>query len=172
MERGITFAVRPMQLRKNLPAVIEDAEWNLSLRLRWLAKRLWEDVEADRSRFEDDYRRNRAHQRGERALPASTSDPWFRPAGLYRNLAAIGNGAAFRRGRDFAAWVGVVPRQYSTGGKQKLFGISKRGNIIECPESDSPLRGRIHLRRQSFRSTSNLWQSGGDHTLWPIDLGY
>jgi transposase len=44
-------------------------------------------------------------------------------------VAAIGNGAAFRRGRDFAAWVGVVPRQYSTGGKQRLFGISKRGNI-------------------------------------------
>ena len=44
-------------------------------------------------------------------------------------VAAIGNGSAFRRGRDFAAWVGAVPRQYSTGGKQKLHGISKRGNI-------------------------------------------
>jgi transposase len=44
-------------------------------------------------------------------------------------VAAIGNGSAFRRGRDFAAWVGVVPRQYSTGGKQKLYGIGKRGNI-------------------------------------------
>src|SRR6201993_5490410 len=44
-------------------------------------------------------------------------------------VAPIGNGAAFRRGRDFAAWVGVVPRQYSTGGKQKLFGMSKRGNV-------------------------------------------
>jgi transposase len=43
-------------------------------------------------------------------------------------VAAIGNGAAFGCGRDFAAWVGVVPRQYSTGGKQKLLGISKRGN--------------------------------------------
>ncbi len=31
--------------------------------------------------------------------------------------------------KRFAAWVGVVPRQYSTGGKQKLFGISKRGNV-------------------------------------------
>ena len=60
-------------------------------------------------------------------------------------VAAIGNGAALCRGRDFAAWVGVVPRQYSTGGKQKLFGISKRGNVylsqiisesnanLECP---------------------------------------
>ena len=44
-------------------------------------------------------------------------------------VAAIGNGAAFRKGRDFAAWLGLVPRQYSTGGKVKLLGISKRGNI-------------------------------------------
>ena len=45
-----------------------------------------------------------------------------------RQPAAIGNGAAFQ-GRDFAAWLGVVPRQYSTGGKARLLGISKRGNV-------------------------------------------
>ena len=45
-------------------------------------------------------------------------------------VAAIGNGAAFRRGRDFAAWLGLVPRQCSTGGKAKLLGISKRGNVF------------------------------------------
>jgi transposase len=55
--------------------------------------------------------------------------PGFGPLVSTATVAAIGNGAAFRRGRDFAAWVGIVPRQYSTGGKQKLFGISKRGNI-------------------------------------------
>jgi transposase len=44
-------------------------------------------------------------------------------------VAAIGNGAAFRKGRDFAAWLGLVPRQHSTGGKAKLLGISKRGNV-------------------------------------------
>jgi len=43
-------------------------------------------------------------------------------------VAAIGNGAAFRKGRDFASWLGLVPRQHSTGGKARLFGISKRGN--------------------------------------------
>src|SRR6266566_7078379 len=43
-------------------------------------------------------------------------------------IAAVGNGAAFRKGRGFAAWVGLVPREHSTGGKQKLLGISKRGN--------------------------------------------
>ena len=43
-------------------------------------------------------------------------------------VAAIGNGAAFRKGREFAAWLGLAPRQYSTGGKARLLGISKRGN--------------------------------------------
>jgi transposase len=43
-------------------------------------------------------------------------------------VAAVGNGAAFRNGRDFAAWLGLVPRQYPTGGKARLFGISKHGN--------------------------------------------
>ncbi len=43
-------------------------------------------------------------------------------------VAAVGNGAAFSRGREFAAWLGLVPREASTGGKTKLLGISKRGN--------------------------------------------
>ena len=43
-------------------------------------------------------------------------------------VAAVGNGAAFRRGRDLGAWLGLVPKQHTTGGKPKLLGISKRGN--------------------------------------------
>ena len=43
-------------------------------------------------------------------------------------VASIGNGAAFHKGREFAAWMGLVPKQYSTGGETKLYGISKRGN--------------------------------------------
>jgi transposase len=43
-------------------------------------------------------------------------------------VSAIGNGAAFHKGRQFAAWLGLVPRQWSTGGKTKLLGISQRGN--------------------------------------------
>lgn len=43
-------------------------------------------------------------------------------------LAAIGDGRQFRRARDLAAWLGLVPREYSTGGKTTLLGISKRGN--------------------------------------------
>ena len=43
-------------------------------------------------------------------------------------IAAIGTAETFERGRDLAAWLGLVPRQFTTGGKAKLLGISKRGN--------------------------------------------
>jgi transposase len=43
-------------------------------------------------------------------------------------VAAIGTGEAFDRGRDFGAWLGLVPRQFSTGGKTTLGRISKRGS--------------------------------------------
>jgi len=42
-------------------------------------------------------------------------------------LAAVGDASAFAKGRDLAAWLGLTPRQHSTGGKTKLLGISKRG---------------------------------------------
>jgi transposase len=43
-------------------------------------------------------------------------------------VAAAGDGRQFRRARDMAAWLGLVPREHSTGGKTTLLGISKRGN--------------------------------------------
>jgi transposase len=43
-------------------------------------------------------------------------------------LSAVGDGSAFAKGRDLAAWLGLTPRQHSTGGKTKMLGISKRGN--------------------------------------------
>src|SRR5262249_42025810 len=67
---------------------------------------------------------------------SSTSDaggaPWRRRS-LYRRLgswsaAAVVEPSGFRSGREFAAWLGLVPRQNSTGGKHRLGGISKRGN--------------------------------------------
>lgn len=43
-------------------------------------------------------------------------------------IANIGSATDFKSGRNMAAWLGLVPAQYSTGGKPKLLGISKRGN--------------------------------------------
>jgi transposase len=44
-------------------------------------------------------------------------------------VATIGNGHCFKNGRQFAAWLGLTPRQYSTGGKSRLGKISKRGDV-------------------------------------------
>ena len=54
--------------------------------------------------------------------------PGIGPLAATAMVAAIGNGAAFQKGRDFSAWLGLVPKQHSTGGKTTLLGISKRGN--------------------------------------------
>src|SRR6185436_16521161 len=66
--------------------------------------------------------------REDEACQRLTTIPGIGPVTATALVAAIGNGAAFRKGRDLAAWVGMVPRECSTGGKQKLLGISKRGN--------------------------------------------
>jgi transposase len=54
--------------------------------------------------------------------------PGIGPIAATALLAAVGDGRQFRRARDLAAWLGLVPRQHSTGGKTTLLGISKRGN--------------------------------------------
>jgi transposase len=129
LERGLTFAARPIYLRKNLPTVIEDAEQNLSSHLRWRLDRLWQEWKQTETEIEvitDEIERISNEDARCRQL---RQIPGFGPLVSTATVAAIGNGSAFGRGRDFAAWVGVVPRQYSTGGKQKLYGISKRGNV-------------------------------------------
>jgi transposase len=129
LERGITFTAQPIHLRKNLPAVIEDAEQNLTPRLRWLLDRLWQEwtqTEIEIKALTEEIERISNEDARCRQL---RQIPGFGPLVSTATVAAIGNGSAFRRGRDFAAWVGVVPRPCSTGGKQKLLGMSKRGNV-------------------------------------------
>ena len=57
-----------------------------------------------------------------------TTIPGFGPIIASALVAAVGRAESFDHGRDLAAWLGLVPRQFTTGGKPKLLGISKRGN--------------------------------------------
>jgi transposase len=66
--------------------------------------------------------------RNDEAARRLLSIPGVGVLGATALVAAVGDGADFRRGRDLAAWLGLVPRQHSTGGKTKLLGITKRGN--------------------------------------------
>ena len=52
-------------------------------------------------------------------------------------VAAVGSAATFERGRDLAAWLGLVPRQATTGGRPKLLGITKRGSMRRGNQRES-----------------------------------
>ena len=61
-------------------------------------------------------------------------------------VAAVSDASHFKNGRQFAAWIGLVPRQHSTGGKARLLGISKRGDVYTYCLSRRNFRGGMHLR--------------------------
>jgi len=129
LERGITFAKGPANLRNHLPTLLEDAEQNITPRMRGLLGRVWQEwkqLETEIAEVSDDIERIANEDAGCQRL---RQIPGVGPLVSTATVAAIGNGAAFRKGREFAAWLGLIPKQHSTGGQARLYGISKRGNI-------------------------------------------
>jgi transposase len=102
--------------------------WKLSGTLRLLLAQLKSELDQTALRLEEAEALIEQTVLKNEACQRLVKIPGIGPVTATAVIAAIGNGAAFRKGRDFAAWMGVVPREYSTGGKQKLLGISKRGN--------------------------------------------
>ncbi len=129
LERGMVFAQRPANLKAVMADVLENAEADLTPQMRSLVDMLWDEwklVEQQIEKLNLELERISAADAG---CTRIRQIPGIGPIVATAIVAAIGNGAAFRKGRDFAAWLGIVPRQYSTGGKTKLLGISKRGNV-------------------------------------------
>ena len=128
LERGITVRMGRCHLDAALPNILEDPSTSLSGTLRFLLVELKQELEQLADHIEQaEVLIQKAAQRSE-ACQRLDAIPGIGPLTATALIAAIGNGAAFRKGREFAAWLGLVPREHSTGGKQKLLGISKRGN--------------------------------------------
>jgi transposase len=128
LERGITMRRGRKYLEASLPGILEDAENKLSGALRGLLRQLQTDIQYLHKQIgECDQLIERIASELEscRRLMAI---PGIGPVIATATIAAIGNGAAFKKGRGFAAWLGVVPGEHSTGGKQQLTGTSRRGN--------------------------------------------
>lgn len=127
-EYGIVAPKGLHQLRRALPLWLEDAGNGLSALFRRLVASLYRDLQhLDRRVQEMD------------ALIAQTieQDPLAQrllalrgvgPLAASALAAALGSSAGFRRGREFAASLGLTPRQHSTGGRERLLGITKRGD--------------------------------------------
>lgn len=156
LEHGIVIPLGRALFARRLPAIFEDAENGLSpslvhllhrLRQRWIAL----DLDIDEITGELT-RRADASDLCRRAA----SVPGIGPIIATAMVAAVGDGRMFRQGRGMAAWLGLVPRQYSTGGQVRLGGISKRGNtylrqlVIQGAHALA-----VHLKRQ--RSSLGDW---------------
>ena len=127
-EYGVIAPVGIHQLRRALPLWLEDADNGLTHDFRALLADLADDL-----RHLD----NRISALDERIAASVKKDPVARrllelrgvgPLTASALAGALGDGSAFSKGRDFAASVGLTPRQHSTGGKDRLLGISKRGD--------------------------------------------
>jgi transposase len=128
LERGLTVRRGRAALRRTLPEMLEDASNDLSPRLCRLIAGLraeWDWLDTAIDDIDRDVHQTTAADEVCRRL---MTVPGIGPLTASAVVAAVGNGHAFRRGRDFAAWLGLVPHQHSTGGKPTLLGISKRGN--------------------------------------------
>jgi transposase len=128
LERGFTLPKGRSYVEEALPQILEDAELTLSGSFRLLLAQLKLELEQLSARIDqlDAVILKRAKE--DDACQRLTEIPGVGPVTATALIAAVGNGSAFQRGRDLAAWVGMVPSEHSSGGKQTLLGISKRGN--------------------------------------------
>lgn len=129
LERGLVFAQTPAKLKAAMADVLENAEADLTPIMRNLIDRLWGEWKMVEQQIEELTDKLEQISTSDAGCSRIRKIPGIGPVVATAIVAAIGNGAAFRKGREFAAWLGVVPRQHSTGGKARLLGISKRGNV-------------------------------------------
>ncbi len=127
-EYGIAIPQGIGHIAERVPALIEDGENDLPGSFRLLIQRLLDHLkELDRQVGELELEIQRWH-RDNAASQKLAKIPGIGPMTASAVVASIGDARNFENGRQLAAWLGIVPRQHSTGGKSTLLGISKRGD--------------------------------------------
>ena len=128
LERGIAVRQGHRFLRAALPDILSRSDGELSARMIRMIADLNGDWRHLDERLEDVTDEIEALAMADEACRRLMTIPGIGPIISSAMVAAIGEGAAFPKGRDFAAWLGLVPRQISTGDRTILGRISKRGN--------------------------------------------
>jgi transposase len=127
LERGMILPKRRAPLIKRLDELMA-GELPISKRALQLLQELrdeWADLDRRIKAYDDELV---AMTREDDAARRLATIPGIGVINATALVAAVGDASAFGKGRDLAAWLGLTPRQHSTGGKTKLLGISKRGN--------------------------------------------
>jgi transposase len=128
IERGITVRQGPAPLRKALSDILSSNSPTLSPRLVRLITDLAEDWRRLDDRIATVSTEIEALAEQDGPCQRLMTVPGIGPIISSAVVAAIGNGTGFKQGRDFGAWLGLVPKQESTGDRTILGKISKRGN--------------------------------------------
>ena len=127
-EFGIIIPQGIGAIAKHIPEILEDGENGLPGTMRHLIERLTANLkEMDRQAKELEAQIQRWHRENV-ASRKLAEIPGLGPITASAIVATVGDAREFKNGRQLAAWMGLVPRQNSSGGKQNLLGISKRGD--------------------------------------------
>ncbi len=127
-EYGIIIPQGISHIAKRLPDILEDGENGLPGAFRQLRHRLGDPLkELDRQVGELEVQIQVWHRENE-ASKKLARIPGIGPITASALVASIGDAKSFENGRQLAAWLGLVPKQHSSGGKQWLLGISKHGD--------------------------------------------
>jgi transposase len=152
LEQGLPLRPGRVALRGELRRLLASEDVPISPCLRRLVERLqleWARLEEE---VDSVTREISAVVASDSACQRLMAVPGVGPISASAIVASIGNGGAFSKGRDFAAWLGLVPRQSSTGDKPRLLGISKRGNTylrrLMVLGAQSVIRSKIRHRHR------------------------
>lgn len=127
-EYGVVIPQTPLQVRKQVPQALTDTTNQLTELTRQMVTDMYERLvalEEQIARYDNTIRQVHLTSEMSRRLEQVRG---VGPMIATAVLASAGDAKEFKNGRQFAAWLGLVPKQYSSGGKQKLLGITKRGN--------------------------------------------
>ena len=112
-----------------MPEILEDAENGLPGTMRQLLARLTANLK-EMGRQVDELEAQIQRWHNEHPDSRKLAEiPGIGPITASAIMASVGDAREFKSGRQMAAWMGLVPRQHSSGGKQTLLGISKRGDV-------------------------------------------
>ncbi len=131
LERGFTAPQGRHKLELAITVLLDGGSADnraVSARIRSLVADLraeWVELDRRIRAYDDEFALHARTDDGARRL---TTIPGVGVLNATALAAAVGDAATFARGRDLAAWLGLVPRQVTTGGRPRLLGISKRGN--------------------------------------------
>lgn len=162
MEHGIVVRKGIDHIRKNLPVIYNDLQNNLTFSARDYLSELYSELVSCDELIEKYEKRIVAFAKSDEACIRLQKIPGVGPITATAIVAHAGDASQYKNGRAFAASLGLTPREHSSGGKQKLSGLTKRGNstIRMLLIQGARIVTRYTLAKQQADGITQKWLQG------------